>query len=61
MIMDKLTRRVRAGQPPADLEDWEVDLNDLPEEPLPHWKSMLIVVGIMLAVASFAVFVVRVL
>jgi hypothetical protein len=38
-----------------------VDLNDLPEEPLPHWKSMLIVVGIMLAVASFAVFVVRVL
>ena len=59
--MEQQTRRVRAGQPPADLERWEDDLNEMPEEELPHWQAALIVVGIMLAVASFAVFVVRVL
>ena len=59
--MEQQTRRVRAGQPPADLEHWEIDLNDLPEEELPDWQTTLIVVGIMLAVASFAVFVVGVI
>jgi hypothetical protein len=57
--MDKPTRRVRAGQPPTDLERWQIDLNDLPEEELPHWQAALIVVGIMLAVGACAVFVVR--
>jgi hypothetical protein len=48
---------VRAGQPPADIDLW---VDDLPEpEELPHWKAILIVVGIMLAVGACAVFVVR--
>jgi hypothetical protein len=59
--MDKLTRRVRAGKPPIELEHWEIDLNELPEEELPHWKSMLIVAGIMLAVGACVAVIVGVL
>jgi hypothetical protein len=59
--MEQQTRRVRAGQPPADLEHWEIDLNELPEEELPDWQTTLIVVGIMLAVGACAALVVRVI
>jgi len=58
MEHEKPTRRVRAGQPAPpillDPDDWDRD-----EEELPHWKAILIVVGIMLAVGACAVFVVR--
>jgi hypothetical protein len=59
--MDKPARRVRAGQPPADLELWEVDLNDLPEEPLSDAIAALAVLVIILIVAASAALIVGVL
>ena len=50
---DKPVRRVRAGQPAADLERWQIDLDDLPEEELPHWLAIWIVIAIVVIVALF--------
>ena len=62
-MMDKLTRRVRAGQPPADLEEWEVDLNDLPEDrpELADAIAAVAVLVIMVIIGACAALVVGVL
>jgi hypothetical protein len=61
--MDKPTRRVRAGQPPADIELWEVDLNKLEEEDrdLTDIIAGLAVLAIILVIAACAALVVRVI
>jgi len=60
--MDKLTRRVRAGQPPADLEHWEVDLNELPDDPpLSDAIAAVAVLIIMVIVGASAAVIVGVL
>jgi hypothetical protein len=61
--MDKPTRRVRAGQPVADLEEWEIDLNDLPEDrpELADAIAALAVLIIILIVAASAALIVGVL
>ena len=50
--MEQQTRRVRAGQPPADIEYW----GDEPDEKdeLPNWLSGMIVAAIVLIVGLFA-------
>jgi hypothetical protein len=62
-MMDKPKRRVRAGQPPADLELWEVDLNDLDEDkpPLSDAIAGFAVLVIILIVGACAALVVRVI
>jgi hypothetical protein len=59
--MEKQTRRVRAGQPPADLELWEDDLNDMPEEPLSDAIAAVAVLIIMVIVGASAALIVGVL
>jgi antibiotic biosynthesis monooxygenase (ABM) superfamily enzyme len=47
----RATRRVRAGQPPADIDLW---VDDLPEpKELPAWKAVLAVAAIIVIVALF--------
>jgi hypothetical protein len=59
---DKPVRRVRAGQPPADLEHWEIDLNELPDDPpLSDAIAALAVLVIILIVGACAALVVGVI
>jgi hypothetical protein len=59
--MEKQTRRVRAGQPPADLELWEDDLNEMPEEPLSDAIAAVAVLIIMVIIGACAALVVGVI
>ena len=54
MEHEKPTRRIRAGQPPADLELWEDDLNEMPEDPLSDEVAAGAVLIIMLIIAASA-------
>jgi hypothetical protein len=61
MEHEKPTRRIRAGQPPADLELWEDDLNDMPEEPLSDAIAAVAVVIIMVIIGACAALIVGVI
>ena len=52
--MEQQTRRVRAGQPPADIEYWEDDLNEMPEEPLSDAIAAGAVLIIMVIIGACA-------